>query len=639
MTKAEVNELQRPIYGRDQLSKLRRDFFTSLAAGQSTRQTIQELSRDRRPVTSSSVRQTRQPSQELTQKHKVIETLEDITYGVEVERYNLNISSRERTNVINDIRSLSKEEQKQRITEYLKVDETAQSRTTSALCFIKNSREELIMEVRLDGEREIATSRPGEEKKIHKSCFNMEFISVGAGIKKGRDFFVDVVQGHSSEISKVVRSFGNVVLNAKSDNPRVLEGGYTYEFTPLAIRCMAGSELGVRVKHNGEEQNLEKETAFHITHSIPLTDMDKISTPKNREYINKLGAAFDFGKDKDQRRRVPHGSETPRTAAKTVFVEAPSDPIASFTGDRNRSQPLLKEPLEYLVEVDGHGLQKAYLQSAKDQQVLQPTSNLVEYVKYDLEVYNELLGELEEKQGTILDKKSGDISNNSIEEQALKIMQQRKLKQLEKGIIKLSTSINKLTELYDHTINKWHDATRDYQSLTPSERSEKEDQLRLFESHDEKLQPVIVDGYRRGLVELRSDHPLKEVIKHHIFPETAPERSKDFDVRLNAQLITQDNISRGRKYINTIAEAINVVEPIVAQVIRREAISRRLIEAHDTVPKLPSEVRETDAQSKAVTDNMINSFTKARAVHSRVIVRPSTSLEPVRFGQSKSRKL
>ncbi len=61
------------------------------------------------------------------------------------------------------------------------------------------------MEVRLDGEKEISTSK--EEAPIDSSCFNIEFISVGAGIKKHQAFFEDVSKGADSEISKVVSSF------------------------------------------------------------------------------------------------------------------------------------------------------------------------------------------------------------------------------------------------------------------------------------------------------------------------------------------------------------------------------------------------------------------------------------------------
>ncbi len=464
MAKAGGMHLQLPTYINEQSSEARREFLISLATDHSTRQTIQELSKNKRHVTSSTVSKTRQIPREMSQNKRsgrskeqssslTGDVLQDITYGVEVERYNLNISLDERARVINDIRSLSKQEQKQKIKEHLKVELTPQSMPTSAFCFIRNAKSELIMEVRLDGEREIATSKQGKEHLIHKSCFNMEFISVDAGIKKSKDFFEDVSQGNGSEINNVVTSFEKALSNAIFDDLNPIVNGYRYQFTPLAQKYLLAHNLGARVKHDGEAQSLERETAFHITHSIPLTDMNRINDPENHKYIAQLGIAFNIGKDEGEKTRVAQNSATPRTAAKTVFVEAPHLPTQSFTRDRNESQPLLKEPLEYLVVFDGHNLQRSYLQSAEDGNVLQPTSNLVEYVKYDLEVYRELVDELEAKRNEQRERKQIDPEK---QENLLALLESSTLEKeravLNKGITKLNDTIYRLTELHDQAL-------------------------------------------------------------------------------------------------------------------------------------------------------------------------------------------
>lgn len=490
----------------------------------------------------------RQSVREVSRSRKFL-SLSSTTYGVEVEKYNLNVTD-SKNSFISDIKLQAKEEQKQKIRRILELPQTSQDKTTAALCFIRNSEGNVIMEVRLDGEKEIESSKPGAN--IHVSCFNIEFISVDAGIKSHREFFEDVAKGKDSEISKIVSFFPKAVIGATNC-------GYVYEFTPLAEKYLVGNELAARVKHNGEEQNIGRETAFHVTHSIPLTDMNN----SNPEYIRRLGVAFDSGKDSDTSNRSLTESElTPRgiTVVKKVFVKAPKEPVQNFTKDRNDSQPLLKQPLEYLVPVEGHELQRNYLEAADRGSVLQPTSNMVEYVRYDLDIYLELAEELRDRKNVLAEEFNAmKADTDPILFVQLQNEQTQKLKQLDKGITKLQTTINCLSNAYNNVVEEyWRNDSGDQ-----ANRYEVENQLRLFESHDEKLQPVIADKYRRGLIELRSEHPLKEVIKHHIFPETAPEYSKCQETRLNADRVTDGNIFRGRKYIVGIAKAIEFVAPVV----------------------------------------------------------------------------
>ncbi|MBP7190208.1 MAG: hypothetical protein KA998_03080 [Rickettsiaceae bacterium] len=503
--------------------------------------------------------------------------LSNTTYGVEVERYNLNVTA-SKDNFIRDIKGLAKEEQKQNIRDKLELPRTSQGQDTAALCVIKNSEGNVIMEVRLDGEREIASSKLGAD--IHDSCFNIEFISVGQGIKRHKEFFEDVAKGQDSEISKIVVFFPEALLGATND-------AYVYEFTPLAEKYLVRNELAARVKHNGEEQDIGRETAFHVTHSIPLTDMNN----PNAEYIRGLGVAFDSGKDSDTEDRNFTGklSPTGKAVAKTTFVQAPRLPVQNFTGDRNSSQPLLKQPLEYLVPVEGHEVQRNYLESAERGAVLHPTSNMVEYVRYDLGVYAELEVELRDRKNVLEEEIAamkadfaGSVSS-SVPFVQLQDKQTQKLKGLDKGITKLQSTINALKKISNDVMRRHWKNQDAGQSTFPRNRSNLEDQLRLFESHDEKLQPIITgNGYREGLIELRSEHPLKELIKHHIFPETAPESSEVSETRLNANNITNDNMIRGRKYITGIAEAMEVVAPIMHEMGD--------VHAHGEETKVPTRV-------------------------------------------------
>lgn len=504
-----------------------------------------------------------------------VDPLATTTYGVEVERYNLQISDAKQRNVfVADIQHAAREEQKQKTRKDLGLRQT--SPTTAALCVVRNLEGQVIMEVRLDGEKEIATSK--DPSKVGDVCFNMEFISVGAGIKKHEEFFEDVAKGKESEINRVVTGFEDAVNSAspsaESDNaPSVVSskvGGYTYEFTSLAQAHLIGKTLGPRVEPSGEEHEEEKETAFHVTHSMPLTDMDETATDENRAYIRKLGDAFEVAKnqggDNEALSRQPKQPETPRgvTAAKTVFRGAPEGPVKNFTGERNRSQPLLKEPLEYLVVADNwHLLQRAYLEAVERGAVLQPSSNLLEYVNHDLRVYTELKVELED-QNKKLETEKTELSTV---DEITRLTSARRIagesKQLEEGINKLYRTVKGLSQISQQVIEQ--QLSESHTTSVEAGLEEKKEQLRLFESHDEKLQMVINDGYRRGLIELRSKHPLKEVIKHHVFPETAPENSEEVDVRVNAALDTKKNIARGQQYLGHISEAVTIVMPVVSQ--------------------------------------------------------------------------
>lgn len=173
-----------------------------LGAQQSTETLVQKSRREflekatRFEIDSGAARRT--PAQDTS-------SLATTTYGVEVEKYNLAVDAAEIANFVRDVKLLSKEEQKQKVRKELEVDVPVPDQQTSALCFIRNPQGHVIMEVRLDGEKEISTSK--EEAPIDSSCFNIEFISVGAGIKKHQAFFEDVSKGADSEISKVVSSF------------------------------------------------------------------------------------------------------------------------------------------------------------------------------------------------------------------------------------------------------------------------------------------------------------------------------------------------------------------------------------------------------------------------------------------------
>ncbi len=136
--------------------------------------------------------------------------LQDITYGVEVEKYNLRFTfDSAKQHFITNYRTALEAEQKQQLLE--RVGIRTESPTTASLCVIKKEGRP-IMVVRLDGECEFIVQQDAVlQERQNQVLVNVEFISVDAGIKKHAEFMQECAKGQRSEVTRSVASVSSAV--------------------------------------------------------------------------------------------------------------------------------------------------------------------------------------------------------------------------------------------------------------------------------------------------------------------------------------------------------------------------------------------------------------------------------------------
>ena len=330
-----------------------------------------------------------------------LEALQDTTYGVEVEKYNLYFSDpSKRVKFIEKYQTTLETEQKFHTRLDLGiVGEDISSPPTAALCVIKKNGKPF-MEVRLDGEREFTTSNVDDLKnEANRGLFNVEFISVGSGIKKHAEFMDECSKGADSDITKAVNGF-KTAMRSQTDTLRESSGAVVpqsgliistidptieYEFTQLGKHACQIAAKSPETYHPLSDGRYEgnslssKSIAFHVTHSIAIR--------QDISYIRSLGEAFG--------RNVDPAVTDINEALKIVFVD--KDDEQGITHSRNRHNPLFKSIRTHFVPAvqRAHTPGSQYVTATEAQAVLQPTSNRLDYLKKDVEVYQKVSIDLE----------------------------------------------------------------------------------------------------------------------------------------------------------------------------------------------------------------------------------------------------
>lgn len=248
----------------------------------------------------------------------------------------------------------------------------------------------------------------------------LEFVSIGSGIMPANEF---LAKKNLSDIKDAIDGFGKTINNNKNNldttslnfSGKREKGNFTIELFSHSIEIFKSFS-----------PNLSLSGAVHVTHTCPIDVINQ--TQKFVEQMRESGG-----------KRQSLNEIVPNKEIKTTL--------------RTGNSPNPKTPVEFLIDITNNTNfspeQKKYVQSYKNNEALYPMSNLVQYLKNDIEIYKNVMTEI-----------SIFINNNSSIN-------------LDPAIKKLDNTITQITELIKNKPNNHA----------------------CFHSFEEKLQPLIGNNF------------------------------------------------------------------------------------------------------------------------------------------------
>lgn len=381
---------------------------------------------------SSSAKQSSNPFESF-------QNLREITYGMEIEQYIFATQKREA--FLETYQNQIEIEQRSRVKSQLLLGSADNNAACLCVAYKQTSHGlEEIMQVRLDGEKEFAFLNKENINRESEPLFHVEFISSGAGIKNHEDFFNDIHKNKASEAARVVNGFSSAVKQAKKNLSKSIEitdssskEKIIYIF-PEWVSGFLNEERGILQPRKGATNTL-----IHVTHSLPIVS--------HRDYLTQLGNTFGRKGDEDPL---------------TITFPSKNNNISTtreITDSRNNTQPLFKSPRDHFINhSEKESPESLYLIAAREGKVLQPTSNRLDFLKKDIEIYTQVMDALIEEERII-------YSEKAVSPLASKFSKSKEIEIL-------GNTIEGLTKIVKQHTNP----------------PEQDKLVRVFESHDEKLQ-------------------------------------------------------------------------------------------------------------------------------------------------------
>ena len=525
-----------------------------------------------------------------------LRALEHTTYGVEVERYSLNFADQGvKGRFITEYKSAIAQDFHQETEQALGI-RTHNARPKAELCCIKDKNGHAVMTVRLDAEKEFAV-RDVQDEYLGGNRYNIEFISEGSGIKMHKEFMADCAKEADSDMRKAVDGFHGAVNALQSgQNPPIEVNGFKFEFSDVGASALSQRNA---LQH---ERDGSKGVAVHVTHSLLLP------REMTNEYMIALAQTLAVEKSSMQHAHIHHLVKQGQPVAALKSALGTKDDAGNITGSRNANQPLFKCPAEYLIPTAPADSKtpSGYLQAALRGEVLQPISNRLDYLMYDVAGYKGVRAALSDKI-TYLQSELESMralgqppTSQTAPEQQEDVVHGAELSSVMERIRVKATIADKASEV--HALNaqmvKLERSIEYLDAICETARvaHQAPKKIRIFESHDEKLKPLMkmpIDSHvpptvgTIGLVELRSGAALKNMVRDATFgdiygaAEVDLRTSREYLMSLNKTIdvARQSYVARGAERGRVHAPNVRPQATVnVAQLQVRSVSTARLIE-------------------------------------------------------------